>query len=255
MDAPPLRETQQLFLASLVTDAQNPNFTAIVDDSFGAARPERIAVYTEAYFLRLQAVLLEDFPRTVRLLDEDALGRIIRRYIAEHPSRNPSAIWFGRDFPAFLARTCLDMPWLAPVAKLEWSRIEAFCAPESPVLTLNRLAATPPDTWATLCFECVPSATRLDSRWPADRLWDGESVTSVEVEATSLRVWRNVDHQVRHARMDHREAAAFTRMQQREPFAAIVEVFGDEPEAAASAASLLGRWLADGLISDVVRRG
>jgi hypothetical protein len=255
MDAPSLRETQQLFLASLVTDGENPNFTAIVDDSFGAARPERIAVYTEGYFLRLQAVLFEDFPRTVRLLDEDALARVTRRYIAEHPSRNPSAIWFGRDFPAFLARTCPHMPWLGPVAKLEWCRVEAFCAPESPVLTLNTLAAIPPETWATLSFEPVPSVSRLDCRWPADRLWTGESVGNVEAGATSLRVWRNIDHQVRHARMEHREAAAFTRMQQGEPFAAIVEVFSDEPEAAASAASLLGRWLADGLISDVVRCG
>jgi hypothetical protein len=251
MAAPSLRETQQLFVASLTNATNTQPLSTMIDNSYGASPHDRIAVYTDAYYLRLQEVLSEEYSHTLHLLGDDAFTSLARAYVMAHRSKNPSVIWFGRDFPDFLVRACADMAWLAEVARLEWLHIEVFCAPASHFLALTELAAIPPDQWAEISFTPVPSLRCLECRWPVDRLWAQESTAGIEAKATSLRVWRNADYQVRHARMDHREAVALELMRHGAAFGAIVEVFGDTPEAPADAASLLGRWLADGLISEV----
>jgi hypothetical protein len=248
MIAPPLREVQQLFVASLGNGQEVTNLSKIVD-SREPDPCERIGVYVDAYFLRLKEVLSEDFPHTLRLLGDDGFARLARAYIAHCPSQDPSLIWFGQKFPEFLRTACPRQPWQAELAKLEWFRIEAFSAPACHVLTLADLAKIPAAEWAEIRFAPVLSFRFVDCQWAVHDLWAGESAASVELQPTSLRVWRNADYQVLHARIDDLEAAALRRLIDKRPFAEIIEVFADSPHAPSQAASLLGRWLVDGLLS------
>ena len=66
---------------------------------------------------------------------------------------------------------------------------------------------------------------------------------------TALRVWRS-GFSVYHAVMDAREEAALASLVAGDGFAAVCEAFADLPaeEAAATAASLLVRWVEDGMV-------
>jgi hypothetical protein len=249
MNAPPLREVQQLFVASLGNGPEVRNLSALVDSREPECR-KRIGVYVNAYFLRLKEVLSEDFPRTLRVLGHDAFARLVPEYIAHYPSQDPSLIWFGQKFPEFLRTASVKQPWLAELANLEWSRIEAFSAPPCDILTLADLAKIPAAEWAAIRFAPVLSLRFLHCQWAVHDLLVGESAACVKVQRTSLRVWRNADYQVLHAHMDDLEAAARRRVIDKRPFAEVIEVYADTPHAPAQAASLLARWLADGLLSE-----
>src|SRR5882672_11684809 len=54
------------------------------------APEERIGIYSEMYFLRLQECLVEDYPAVVKLVGPPAFGRLARGYLKEFPSRHYS---------------------------------------------------------------------------------------------------------------------------------------------------------------------
>ncbi len=75
----------------------------------------------------------------------------------------------------------------------------------------------------------------------------------VAASETSIRVWRASDWRILHAPMDEQESAALQQMISGEPFAVICEIFADLPEmeAVKNATALLGRWIADGIITRI----
>src|SRR5271154_3801257 len=72
MPAPSLYEVQRLFWESVAVkpgrESIAPAFVRLVCGRDDSDRKTRIAVYSDAYFLRLRDVLGEDFPRVAALL-------------------------------------------------------------------------------------------------------------------------------------------------------------------------------------------
>jgi len=252
MDALSLREIQELFAASLAGDQGSASrLPKLIDESYGATPAARAEVYFRAYFLRLSEVLRLDFPRTHELLGADRSSFLVRDYIRAHPSRHPSVTWFGQHFADFLTRACYETPWVAELAHLEWSMVEAGYASTSPTVTIADLAAIEPERWREITFTPVSSLRWFVTRWPVHRLWNGESTLSLKPQRSVMRVWRNPKDLVAHAVMEECEEAALLLMLEGKPFNQIAEVFATKPDAPAQAAALLGGWLVDGLLSSV----
>jgi hypothetical protein len=259
MQAPSLYEVQRLFWESVAVqpgrDSIAPAFVRMVRGYDDSDRKTRIAVYSDAYFLRLRDVLREDFPRVAALVGPEQFDEVVKGYLEAFPSRWPSVRHLGHALSEFLRHRKDTPKCLADLAELEWARIEVFDAPDAECATIEDFISVPADAWPALRFSAIPALQTLHAQYPVQRLWSGGASLGVSAEETALRVWRANDCRVFHAPMDQRESAALRKMISGEPFATICETFADLPEAGAAqeAAALLVRWIEDGIIARIER--
>src|SRR5690606_13210963 len=89
---------------------------------------ERIAIYRDAYRIRLREALASNYARLESLLGEAAFAEIADAYIEAQPSTFRSIRWFGDALPALLEAALPAKPWLAELAQWEWAIAAAFDA-------------------------------------------------------------------------------------------------------------------------------
>jgi hypothetical protein len=250
-----LRQIQDSFWRSIAAAPGKhefaPSLIGTIESSRTQEPAQRLAVYADAYLLRLRNVLAEDFPRLAKMLGEQEFDRLVRGYLEAHPSTEPSVRHVGRSLAQFI-RNHDELPdYLADLAELEWARVDAFDAPDDEPLTMAKLTELDPASWPQRHLAAVRSLQVLRTAWPVHRVWAEDSVERPPPAATSIRVWRGKDFNVFHAPMDEREAAAVARLLQGATFVEICDVFAelDEADAAREAGALLLRWLDDGLIA------
>lgn len=133
----------------------------------------RLAIYYDAYRLRLLEALASNYPVLRAWLGEDQFEDIGIAYIAAHPSRHFSIRWFGHRLPEFLATTppWEDKPGVAEMAALEWALSEAFDAQDGAVMRVADMAAIPAGAWPGMRLRLHPSVRRLDLRWNVPLVW------------------------------------------------------------------------------------
>lgn len=229
-------------------------------DATGSDAGERLAIYAEAYRLRLIEALETDFVALRAFVGND-FAAIARAYIDAHPSTHPSLRHFGRHLPDFLARDprYQAQPVLADLAAFDWALTEAFDAPDATVLTIDTLAALPPEHWAGMRLRPHPSLVRLDLYWNTAALWNAADAGTPLPAAECARhpiawaVWRQ-DLRTYFRSLPTPEAWALDAVRAGRDFAAVCEGLCEwiEPaQAAAHAAGLLKQWIIDGMLSDI----
>jgi len=246
LPAPSLRELQGPFWRSI---AREPGAAPVPDRLLLETVPptptlapaERVHVYAGMYFWRFVDALREDFPKLASVLGDDGFADLVRDYVAAHPSTEPSIRHLGRALPEFLLGR--EPAYLTDLARLEWTRLQVFDAPDATSLTAADLRRFAAEDWPGLRFALVPACARLLTRWPVHQLW-ADVAAPLAPARTALRVWRE-GFLVYHTAMDPAEEAALERLVADQPFAAVCEGFDDPAEAGA----LLLRWIEDGIIA------
>jgi len=242
---PSLRELQGAFWRSIAREpgaapVPDPLLLETVPPTPTLAPAERVHVYAGMYLWRLVDALREDFPKLATVLGDDGFADLARGYIRAHPSTEPSIRHLGRALPDFLAG--YQPAYLADLARLEWTRLQIFDAPDATPLTAAELRRVAAAEWPDLRFTLVPACARLVTAWPVHRLW--ADAAALAPARTALRIWRE-GFFVYQTAMDPAEEAALDRLVAREPFAAVCEGF----DAPAEAAALLLRWIEDEIIA------
>jgi hypothetical protein len=249
MDAMSLRELQEGFWQAIAATPgelrASPALLRVITPDARLAAKERLAIYADMYWHRISDVLAEDFARTADVVGADAFTALARAYLAARPSREPSIARVGEAFADFLATHPPEHapPYAAALARLEWARIAAFDAPDAEPLTLPQLADLPPAEWPELALGAAPSLTVHDLGWPVQRALDPAFTGTIDDTPTTVRVWRS-GFTVYHASVDATELPALRRLVAGATFGEIGEACG-EPDVAAS---LLARWLEDGIV-------
>lgn len=252
----PLRDLQLRFFGAVSRGGPiDAGLRAVVREHGTLGAAARIEIYADMYRARLVDVLREDFPRVCALLGDETFAAVAERYLARHPSRQPSVRHLGHRFAGHLAVENLPHPFLADLAHLEWARVEVFDAPDPEPLRLADLAAIAPADWPALTLRPIAACRIVSSAWPVHEIWatagDGDARRAWPAVPTRIRVWRE-EWSVSHAAMGAIEAAAFGVLQRGVPFAEICAAAeaGREPDAAArEVGALLMRWLEDGLLA------
>lgn len=218
---------------------------------------ERISIYAHMYVARLCDVLYEDFPCVAAFLGYERFRDLVRAYVQAHASTHPSVRYVGRHFAAFLdtrADIREEFPFLADLARLEWTRLEVFDAPDAEPLSLQHLQHLPPAEWPALRFRVIPACRVLHSGWPVHEVWAAarEELPPARVRPreTVVRIWRQ-EFAVYHAGMDLIEQRALAHVWQGRPFGALcaaLEPFFPPEDVAREVGGLLVRWIEDGLL-------
>ena len=222
---------------------------------------ERLAIYANAYRLRLLEALGTDYPGLHAVLGDADFDTVGRAYIAAHPSVNFSLRWFGDRLSDFLRTNepYSKYPVFTEMAAFEWAKSDAFDAADSAVASIDEMAAIPPDVWPGLRFVPHPSLRRLDLRWNVPTVWKeieaGQEPPALEQNdyPVAWLVWRQ-DLLTYFRSLNVDEAWALDALQRGETFAALCEGLTewiDAQNVAVHAVGLLKQWLIDGLICEI----
>jgi hypothetical protein len=252
----PLRELQRDMQRHLL--GEESSVTAAIVDAPPLPAAERLAIYRNAYQVRLIDALHETYPVLHGLLGDEAWVELGQAYVSAHPSVFRSIRWYGREMPALLAASTpyTEAPILSEVALLEWTLAEVFDATDAPSVPRSALAAVNPSAWGTLTFEFHPSLRRLAFSWNTAAVWkamsQNETPPRPEMAPAPLPwlLWReNLQNYFRS--MNPLESTALDAALRGRNFAQLCEDLGEllpQQEIPAAAASLLGAWADSGII-------
>jgi hypothetical protein len=219
---------------------------------------ERLAIYKNAYRVRLIDALHETYPVLHGLLGDElwvALGEV---FVAAHPSAYRSIRWYGRELAQCLSCTKPfdESPVLSEIAALEWTLSEVFDAEDAQVLQRAALATVAPDAWGSLRFVFHPSLRRLEFSWNTAAVWKAMSNDETPPQPLqgespiSWLLWRqNLQNYFRS--MSAAEAAALDSALRGRSFGEVCEDLVaclPREEVPAAAASFLAAWADSGIL-------
>jgi hypothetical protein len=215
----------------------------------GADAGHRLRIYADAYRLRLTEVLGNDFPMTRDALGDDAFAAFAERYLRAHPSEQPSVRHAGTHFADWL-ETQDDAPrGVHELARFEWLQAAAFDAIDAPMLAFDDVATLAPEAWPELRMSLHPATQLLDTRHLVAR--DGAIALEDAETPSRWLLWRDAGGDVRWRLLEGDEADALHAASDRAVFGELCERLATRhgDDGALRAASLLKRWLADGLLA------
>jgi hypothetical protein len=256
-DTTTLAELQRDFQRHVMHAQQR--IVAAVEGSPDVPATLRLAIYSEAYRLRLTEALASTLPRLQALLGKEQFAEAAREYIELCPSSYPSIRWFGERMPQLLQKTFPAQPWLAELATWEWSVAAAFDGPDADPVGIETLAAIAPEQWPTLTFRFHPTVQVLAMRTNAPVLFKALSADDplpecIELdEAQSWLIWRE-GLKTQYRSLEPDEAAALEVMRSGGSFEMLCDALCAWHEAdavPAQAAGLLKRWVVEQMIVGV----
>lgn len=231
---------------------------AIITQVRRAAGPdarERLAIYANAYTLRLAEALREGYPALARTMGPAAFDALAGEYIAAHASRQASIRWFGAQLPAHLQAH--GMASLADLARWEWTLGVAFDGPDAAPVGLAAATTIAAEDWPAMRVVFCSNVQRVAVRADAVQAWRlatgdaSESSTAGHEVAVEWLVWRR-DLVTTFRSLSCDEAWGFDAARAGATFGALCDGLADRAgadDAAAVAASLLKQWLTDGCVA------
>lgn len=225
---------------------------------------QRLAIYYDAYRLRLLEALDSNYPVLHTWVGDDAFRNLGLAYIEAHPSKHFSIRYFGHRLPQFLSTADVfrDKPYVGEMAALEWAVSEAFDASDSPIVSLNEVAAIPPDAWPEMQFQLIPSMRLVELRWNVSLIWNAIKAEQVPEKPKAEQwpitwlIWRQ-DLKTYFRSLTVDEAWALNSARSGSSFADLCAglcEWIDAQNVAPHAAGYLKHWVGDGLISSIQLR-
>jgi hypothetical protein len=168
---PILKELQKNFKHHLVSG--DDNILSSIVSTEELSNVDRLAIYGNAYYARLEEVLEGDFEAIHTLVGDEEFSTLCRRYTDAHPSRFFSVRWFGQHMAEFLQSTTpySDHPYLFEMATFEWRFTDAFDAEDSEAITEADVAQIPVESWPTLMITLHPSVSWFSYEWNILPVW------------------------------------------------------------------------------------
>lgn len=228
------------------------------------SRQDRLAIYHNAYRLRLIDALSTDFPALKYYVGEDWFEKLTTQFIQACPSNHPSLRWLGEKLPGYLRERSewRDKNSLIELAEFEWAQITAFDAADTTPITIDDIRSLPPERWMTLQLEFHPSLQLLNFFSNAPEKWsfaiknemqaknDTTIETKTNAEIQAWLIWRE-DLQVVYRPLEKPEAWALNAFLNSRNFSDVCEglcEWLDEEKVPLQTAQYLQQWTQGGLI-------
>lgn len=212
-----------------------------------------IAVYKNAYRLRLTEFLANDYEKLRIYVGEVRFNAMASAYMDAHPSRQANARWFGQNLPAFLKNSDLfaQHAECIELAELELALATAFDAPDITSLGPGILADLVNQDVSRFRFTFHPSLQTLIfqqntvSLWSAMQCGEPPPRPHAQDKPQTIAVWRQ-SNQSRLRILGEEETMALAGAQAGLTFGALCEAIafaGEGADVALRAATYLRTWL------------
>jgi hypothetical protein len=253
-----------MHLAALENDFQSYLLRGVADiekSVVGTTRvpiATRLAIYGEAYRLRLIETLQSHYPALLALLGAEQFAALGNSYVQAHDSGFASIRYYGASLDELLATDpkYASCPWMAELARFEWALTEVFDAADASPITVQALSAVAPQDWAQLGFDFDPSVRCLELTWNAPAFWraltDGKAppASAAQAHPVAWLLWRR-DLQIYFRPLTALESEALAIARAGRSFGELCDELAaalDATQAAPRAAAFLREWVESGLI-------
>jgi hypothetical protein len=189
MTAPSLRSLQRLLAADVLRRAAGEesgdgDLMAIVLVPPGVDARDRIAVYRDGYPARVLEALREAYPAIANICGEGSFANLTRRYLRDRDVSRSSLNDVGRQLPDHCAQDplAIALPFLADLARLEWSVLQAFHSRDGAPVDPSAFATWDMSDWERAVFTFQPSVSIGRSPWPVCDLWESRRTPRGEID-------------------------------------------------------------------------
>lgn len=223
---------------------------------FAASCEPGLRVYQNNYRAQLVTCLETIFLRTREWIGDEAFHAAVITHIDAIPPSSWTLDDYGRDFSMTLSTLFPEDPEVTELAWLEWALDEAFTRADHTVLDPTIIASS---DWDRAALRFSPSIDILALTTNAPAIWSALSESEMPPPAEMLKVpaallvWRKA--MTSHFRViDACERDILLLARAGRPFAFLCEKLVaeiGEQEGVALAGALLGRWIADDLITEI----
>lgn len=159
---------------------------------------QRFAIYRNNVRASRTEALRQGFPVLERLLGADYFTALAAVFIEQHPPRSAALHEYGAELAGFIARfqPLSGLSYLADIARLEWARLCAFHAPDTPVLSIAEMDSATLTDRLGQPLRWHPSVTLLRSDHPLYRLWASQqggtpAPTAQNWSEENVLIWRH----------------------------------------------------------------
>ncbi len=175
----------------------------------------RFAVHQGNYRMTTSKAMQGIYKAVFRLVGDEYFMGLMTQFLHDYPPQSSSLTHYGADFPAFLRNFSpvqKDLPWLAPVAQLDWAWFCAYGAKNTPALDASDLLDVAPELLPGRTPGLHTSCTLLRFSVPAYSIWrtnrEDKNVGSISMKKGRewACVWRQ-DMTIRHASLNQAEYA------------------------------------------------
>ncbi len=189
---------------------------------------DRLDVYRNAYFIRLEAALAHDFPITEKIVGKNTFARCAGEFALARPSTSPSLRQFGQHFANWIHVE--KSPIFGDLAAIEWAALKVFDGPDAKVVDAHRLQAFAPEEWPSLNIRLMPTLTPLALGSNADRVWleKGEGVALVVAPLHYVALWRGEQYRPMLAALESDNYAVLAAIARESELAAASECLAEE---------------------------
>lgn len=250
-----LAQLQADFQASILNEDHTTFKSCVVDDAKVGAE-KRLSIYADAYRLRIIEALSMAYPKLHRLLGDDLFDTTARQYIDQYPSQYRNMRWVGDQMREHLLKVLPQHPIASELAYFEWALGLAFDAEDAHIVTMQYLAAIPPETWGALSFVLHPSVQLLAMQWNVIPIWQAldveETPPAPMQNGEPCLVWRS-DLNSHYRSVDTQELQTLKHLQAGASFGDLCETLFETlgESATQQAAQYLACWLEAGIISQI----
>lgn len=163
-----LSRFQDAFAQALAGD-----FGRLAPWTLGDQAEARFAVYRNTVAKGCADALAAQFPAVTRVVGEAWMREAGVGFARHDPPARANLLDYGEGFPGWLAAfpPAVDMPWLASLARIDWTWRDACFAPDRPPLPAEVFAHLAPEAYSATTAELHPAARFLWFADGAPSLW------------------------------------------------------------------------------------
>ncbi len=218
----------------------------------------QIAIYQEAYHLRLRAAVITDYPALRCFLGDVAFNQQAADYVHATPPRSYNLDFYSIGFADYISAQGNNPP-AAALAALESALTASFLGQDAPPLTIAEVAALSPEQLGASHFQFQQSMRLLSCAYDAESYFSGckQGTPPEAIAATPLQLllYRQ-EHEVRRVRLSAADYALLSALQDGADFntalaQAQAQTGISQGELAAQIGAWLSGWLQRGLITAV----
>jgi hypothetical protein len=235
----------------------NNEIGAYVVDQGSVTTDARLAIYRNAYRVRLKETLETDHEILGFILGDELFDEMAAGYIEAYPSRNKSLRDYANQLPKFLAETepFSEHPIIGELATFERLLLSAFDAGEGQRLDQEQLAVLPAEDWPNMQLKFHPSMQLFHTQWNSVDSWQaikaGRAPDAAALAPGTWLLWRNRERLTEFASLSSEEHQILEAALSGVIFADLCEVLLEgHPEETAGqvAVEYLVSWMQRGVI-------
>lgn len=190
-----LANRQQQLMAYLI--GENSSIDQHIVDQGNVTIETRLAIYRNAYRIRLKKTIETDHEILGLYLGDDLFDEMVDGYIDTYASDYTSLRQYADKLPQYLAITqpFANHPLTSELATFERLLLTAFDAADTPRMSQSELSAIPVDQWPDLQFRFHPSMQLFTPDWNTVETWQAlkvnETPPAPEKQQPIWLIWRN----------------------------------------------------------------